>query len=38
MTISQGTILIENADELQGYAAGEEKEVEEQVRNICGSD
>ncbi|GMT22077.1 hypothetical protein PFISCL1PPCAC_13374, partial [Pristionchus fissidentatus] len=34
-TETKGTILIENADELQGYAAGEEKEVEEQIKGLA---
>ncbi|GMT33251.1 hypothetical protein PFISCL1PPCAC_24547 [Pristionchus fissidentatus] len=34
-TETKGTILIDNADELQGYAAGEEKEVEEQMKGLA---
>ena len=36
-TETKGTILIENADELQGYAKGEEGEVEGQVKALADS-
>ena len=33
--ILQGTVLIENADELMNFSKGEEQEVEKQVKEIA---